>query len=31
MKNFDLNKIKIDEKSQKNILVFYIGHVMIKD
>ena len=31
LKNFDPNKIKIDEKSYKNILIFYIGYVMIKD
>ena len=28
IKNFDLNKINIDEKSQKNILIYYIGYVM---
>ena len=28
--NFDLNNIKIDEKSYKNILIYYIGHVTIK-
>ena len=27
IKNFDLNKINIDEKSQKNILIYYIGYV----
>ena len=31
MKNVDSNKIKIDEKSHKNILIYYIGYVMIKD
>ena len=30
IKNFDSNKIKIDEKSYKNILIYYIGHVTIK-
>ena len=31
IKNFDPNNIKIDEKSNKNIFVYYIGHVTIKD
>ena len=31
IKNFDLNKNKIDEKSDRDILVSYIGHAMIKD
>ena len=31
IKNFDLNNIKLDEKSYKNILIYYIGYVMIKD
>ena len=31
MKNFDLNNIKIDEKSYKDILIYYIGYVTIKD
>ena len=31
MKNLDPNKIKIDEKSYKNILVYYIGCVTIKN
>ena len=31
MKNFDPNNIKIDEKSYKNILIYYIGYVTIKD
>ena len=31
IKNFDPNDIKIDEKSYKNILIYYIGYVMIKD
>ena len=31
IENFDLNKIKIDEKSYKNILIYFIGYVTIKD
>ena len=31
IKNFDPNKIKIDEKSYKNILIYYIGYMTIKD
>ena len=27
IKNFDLNNIKIDENSYKNILIYYIGYV----
>ena len=30
-KNFDPNNIKIDEKSYKNILIYYIGYMTIKD
>ena len=30
MKNFNSNNIKIDEKSYKNILIYYIGYVTIK-
>ena len=30
IENFDLNNIKIDEKSDKNILIYYIGYVTIK-
>ena len=30
IKNFDPNKTKIDEKSYKNILIYYIGYVTIK-
>ena len=30
IKNFDPNNIKIDEKSYKDILIYYIGCVMIK-
>ena len=29
IKNFDPNNIKIDEKSYKNILIYYIGYVAI--
>ena len=31
VKNFDTNNIKIDEKSYKNILIYRIGYVIIKD
>ena len=31
VKNFDTNNIKIDEKSYKNILIYHIGYVIIKD
>ena len=31
IKNLDPKKIKIDEKSYKNILIYYIGYVTIKD
>ena len=31
IKNFDLNNIKIDKKSYKNIFIYYIGYVMTKD
>ena len=31
IKDFDLNNIKIDEKSYKNILIYYIEFVTIKD
>ena len=31
IKNFDPNNIKVDEKSYKNILAYYIGYVTIKD
>ena len=30
IENFDVNNIKIDEKSYKNILTYYIGYVPIK-
>ena len=31
IENFDPNNIKIDEKSYKNIVIYYIGYVTIKD
>ena len=31
IKKFDPNKIEIDEKSYKNILIYHIGYVTIKD
>ena len=31
VKNLDPNNIKIDEKSYRNILIYYIEHVTIKD
>ena len=31
IKNFNLNKIKIDEKSYNSILIYFIGYVRIKD
>ena len=31
IKNFDRNNFKIDEKSYKNILIYYIGYVTIKN
>ena len=31
IKNFDPNNIKIDEKSYKDILIYCIGYVTIKD
>ena len=31
IKNFDLNNIKIDEKSCENILIYYSGYATIKD
>ena len=30
-KHFDLNNTKIYEKSYKNILIYYIGYLTIKD
>ena len=29
-KDFDPNNIRIDEKADKNILIYYIGYVTIK-
>ena len=31
IKNLDPNKIKIDEKSNKYLLIYYIGYVTVKD
>ena len=31
IKYFDTNNIKTDEKSYKNILIYYMGYVTIKD
>ena len=31
IKYFDPNKIEVDEKSYKHILIYYIGYVMIKN
>ena len=31
IKNYDLNNIKIDEKSYKDIFLYYIGYLTIKD
>ena len=31
IKNFNPNHIKIDQKSYKNILIYYIGYMMTKD
>ena len=31
IENFNPNNIKIDEKSYKNILIYYIGYVTIKE
>ena len=31
LKNSDPNNIKIDEKSYKNILIYYIAYLTIKD
>ena len=31
IKNFDPNNIKTDERSYKNILIYYIGYATIKD
>ena len=31
IKIFDSNNIKIEEKSYKNVFIYYIGYVTIKD
>ena len=31
IKNFDSNLLKIDKKSYKNINIYYIGYITIKD
>ena len=31
MKNLDLNKINIDEKSYTNFLIYHIGYVEVKN
>ena len=31
IKSLDINKIKIDEKSSKNILIYHIGYATVKD
>ena len=31
IENFDPNNIKIDEKAYKNILIYYIGYITIKE
>ena len=31
IENFDPNNVKIDEKSYRNILIYYIGYVTIKE
>ena len=31
IQNFNANNIKIDENSYKNILIYYIGYVTIKE
>ena len=31
IKNFDLTKIAIDEKSNKKVLIYYIGHLTVKN
>ena len=31
LKNFELNLLKIDKKSYKNIDIYYIGYVKIKE
>ena len=31
IKKFDLNQIKIDKKSSKNIIIYYIAYITIKN
>ena len=31
MKDLDPNKIKIDQKSYKNVLIYYIGYATVKN
>ena len=31
IEKYDIDNIKIDEKSYKNILIYYIGYVKIKE
>ena len=31
MENFDPNNIKVDKKSYKNVLIYYIGYVTMKE
>ena len=31
IKNFDSNSLKIDKKSYKNIRIYYIGYITMKD
>ena len=31
IKNYDPNNIKIDKKACKNVFIYYIGYVTIKD
>ena len=31
IKNFDSNSLKIDKKSHKNIRIYYIGYITMKD
>ena len=31
IKNFDSNSLKIDKKSYKNIRIYYVGYITMKD
>ena len=31
IKNFDPNQIKVDKKSYKNIIIYYIGYITTKN